>query len=220
MIERDVVIGENCTLLSHSVLYRGVTIGNNFFAHAHVSVREFCQIGNNVLLHNGVVIGSDGFGFAKDDQGNWYKVPQSGRVVIEDNVEIQANSCIDRGSMGETRIGRNSKLDNLVQVGHNCIVGENALLCAQVGLAGSTKLGKDVILAGQAGVAGHCNIGDGVVITAQSGTHGDIPAGSVISGTPGFDNKQWLRSVAVFNRLPELARAVRDLAGRQKKDEG
>ena len=220
VIERDVVIGENCTLLSHVVIYRGVTIGNNFFAHVHVSVREFCQIGNNVLLHNGVVIGSDGFGFAKDDNGDWYKVPQSGRVVIEDNVEIQANSCVDRGSMGETRIGRNSKLDNLVQVGHNCIVGENALLCAQVGLAGSTKLGKDVILAGQAGVAGHCNIGDGVVITAQSGTHGDIPAGSVISGTPGFDNKQWLRSVAVFNRLPELARAVRDLAGRQKKDEG
>lgn len=220
VIDRDVAIGENCTLLSHVVIYRGVTIGNNFFAHAHVSVREFCEIGNHVLLHNGVVIGSDGFGFAKDDQGSWYKVPQSGKVVIEDNVEIQANSCVDRGSMGETRIGRNSKVDNLVQVGHNCIVGENSLLCAQVGLAGSTQLGKNVILAGQAGVAGHCKVGDGVVITAQSGTHGDIPAGSVISGFPGFDNKQWLRSVAVFNRLPELARAVRELTGKQKKDEG
>jgi UDP-3-O-[3-hydroxymyristoyl] glucosamine N-acyltransferase len=220
VIDRDVTIGESCTLLSHVVIYRGVTIGNNFFAHAHVSVREHSEIGNNVLLHNGVVIGSDGFGFAKDDQGNWYKVPQSGKVVIEDNVEIQANSCVDRGSMGETRIGRNSKLDNLVQVGHNCIVGENSLLCAQVGLAGSTELGKNVILAGQVGVAGHCKVGDGVVITAQSGTHGDIPAGSVISGFPGFDNKQWLRSVAVFNRLPELARAVRELTSRQKKDEG
>lgn len=220
VIDRDVTIGDNCTLLSHVAVYRGVSIGNHFFAHAHVSVREFCEIGNNVLLHNGVVIGSDGFGFAKDDQGNWYKVPQSGKVVIEDDVEIQANSCVDRGSLGETRIGRNSKLDNLVQVGHNCIVGENALLCAQVGLAGSTELGKNVILAGQAGVAGHCKVGDGVVITAQSGTHGDIPAGSVISGFPGFDNKQWLRSVAVFNRLPELARAVRELGGRQKKDEG
>jgi UDP-3-O-[3-hydroxymyristoyl] glucosamine N-acyltransferase len=220
VIDRDVTIGESCTLLSHTVIYRGVTIGNNFFAHAHVSIREFCEIGNNVLLHNGVVIGSDGFGFAKDDEGKWYKVPQSGKVVVEDNVEIQANSCVDRGSMGETRIGRNSKLDNLVQVGHNCIVGENALLCAQVGLAGSTELGKNVILAGQAGVAGHCKVGDGVVITAQSGTHGDLPAGSVISGFPGIDNKQWLRSVAVFNRLPELARAVRELTSRQKKDEG
>jgi UDP-3-O-[3-hydroxymyristoyl] glucosamine N-acyltransferase len=220
VVERDVTVGDNCTLLSHVVIYRGAAIGNNFFAHAHVSVREHCDIGNNVLLHNGVVIGSDGFGFAKDDQGNWYKVPQSGKVVIEDNVEIQANSCVDRGSMGETRIGRNTKIDNLVQVGHNCIVGDNSLLCAQVGLAGSTELGKNVILAGQAGVAGHCKVGDGVVITAQSGTHGDIPAGSVISGFPGFDNKQWLRSVAVFNRLPELARAVRELTSRQKKDEG
>lgn len=220
VIERDVTVGESCTLLSHVVVYRGVSIGKNFFAHAHVSVREFCQIGDNVLLHNGVVIGSDGFGFAKDDNGHWYKVPQSGKVVIEDNVEIQANSCVDRGSMGETRIGRNSKVDNLVQVGHNCIVEENALLCAQVGLAGSTELGKNVILAGQAGVAGHCKVGDEVVITAQSGTHGDIPAGSVISGFPGFDNKQWLRSVAVFNRLPELARAVRELTARQKKGEG
>lgn len=219
VIGPDAVIGDNCTLVAHVVIYRGVKIGANFFAHANVSIREFCEIGNNVLLHNGVVIGSDGFGFAKDDQGSWYKVPQSGRVVIEDNVEIQANSCVDRGSMGESRIGRNTKIDNLAQVGHNCVIGENSLLCAQVGLAGSTELGKDVILAGQAGIAGHCKLGDGVVVTAQSGTHGDIPAGSVISGTPGFDNKQWLRSVAVFNRLPELARAVRDLAGKLKKDE-
>jgi UDP-3-O-[3-hydroxymyristoyl] glucosamine N-acyltransferase len=218
VVDRDVAIGENCTLLPHVVIYRGVTIGNNFFAHAHVCVREFCQIGNNVLLHNGVVIGSDGFGFAKDDQGKWYKVPQSGRVVIEDHVEIQANSCVDRGSMGETRIGRNTKIDNLTQVGHNCVVAENSLLCAQVGLAGSTEIGRNVILAGQVGVAGHCKIGDGVVITAQSGTHGDIAPGSLISGFPAIDNKQWLRSVAVFNRLPELARAVRELAAKQGKE--
>ena len=219
VIGPDAVIGDNCTLMAHVVIYRGVKIGANFFAHANVSIREFCDIGNNVLLHNGVVIGSDGFGFAKDDQGNWYKVPQSGKVVIEDNVEIQANSCVDRGSMGETRIGRNTKIDNLAQVGHNCVIGDNSLLCAQVGLAGSTELGKDVILAGQAGIAGHCKLGDGVVVTAQSGTHGDIAPGSVISGFPGIDNKQWLRSVAVFNRLPELARAVRDLTGKLKKDE-
>jgi UDP-3-O-[3-hydroxymyristoyl] glucosamine N-acyltransferase len=138
VIGADVEIGEGCTLLPHCVIYRGVKIGNNFFAHSHVSIRENCQIGNNVLLHNGVVIGSDGFGFAKDDGGNWYKIPQTGRVVIEDNVEIQANSCIDRASLGETRIGRNTKIDNLTHVAHNCVIAENSMLCAQVGLAGST----------------------------------------------------------------------------------
>lgn len=217
VIGEDAVIGENCTLLPHVVVYRGVKIGKNFFAHAHVSIRESCEIGDNVLLHNGVVIGADGFGFAKDDEGNWYKIPQSGKVVIEDNVEIQANSCIDRASLGETRIGRNTKIDNLVQVGHNCVVGENSLLCAQVGLAGSTGIGKNVVLAGQVGIAGHCTIGDGAVATAQSGVPNDIPAGAVFSGYPAIDNKQWLRSVAVFNRLPELARTVREIAGREKK---
>ncbi|HET9182384.1 MAG TPA: UDP-3-O-(3-hydroxymyristoyl)glucosamine N-acyltransferase [Candidatus Angelobacter sp.] len=220
VIGPDTVIGDNCTLVAHVVIYCGVKIGNNFFAHANVSIREFCELGSNVLLHNGVVIGNDGFGFAKDDADKWYKVPQSGKVVIEDNVEIQANSCVDRGSMGETRIGRNTKIDNLVQVGHNCVVGENSLLCAQVGLAGSTELGKDVVLAGQVGVAGHCKIGDRTVVTAQSGVPNDIAAGAVFSGYPATDNKQWLRSVAVFNRLPELARAVRDLTGKLKKDEG
>ncbi|HEY1937860.1 MAG TPA: UDP-3-O-(3-hydroxymyristoyl)glucosamine N-acyltransferase [Candidatus Angelobacter sp.] len=209
VIGAGVEIGEGCTLLPHCVIYRGVKIGNNFFAHSHVSIRENCQIGDNVLLHNGVVIGSDGFGFAKDDAGNWYKIPQTGRVVIEDNVEIQANSCIDRASLGETRIARNTKIDNLTHVAHNCVIDENSMLCAQVGLAGSTEIGKNVILAGQVGVAGHCKIGDGVIVTAQSGTHGDIPAGSMVSGTPAFDHKQWLRSVTAFVRLPELARAIR-----------
>jgi UDP-3-O-[3-hydroxymyristoyl] glucosamine N-acyltransferase len=209
VIGADVEIGEGCTLLPHCVIYRGTKIGKNFFAHSHVSIRENCQIGDNVLLHNGVVIGSDGFGFAKDDAGNWYKIPQTGRVVIEDNVEIQANSCIDRASLGETRIGRNTKIDNLTHVAHNCVIAENSMLCAQVGLAGSTEIGKNVILAGQVGVAGHCKIGDGVIVTAQSGTHGDIPAGSMVSGSPAFDHKQWLRSVTAFVRLPEMARAIR-----------
>jgi UDP-3-O-[3-hydroxymyristoyl] glucosamine N-acyltransferase len=215
VIGADVEIGENCTLLPQVVIYRGVKIGKNFFAHAHVSIRENCEIGDNVLLHNGVVIGSDGFGFAKDDSGNWYKIPQTGRVVIEDHVEIQANSCVDRASLGETRIGRNTKIDNLSQVAHNCVIAENSMLCAQVGLAGSTEIGKNVVLAGQVGVAGHCKIGDGVIVTAQSGTHGDIPAGSMVSGTPAFDHKQWLRSVTAFMKLPEMARALR---GKSPKD--
>jgi UDP-3-O-[3-hydroxymyristoyl] glucosamine N-acyltransferase len=209
VIGADVEIGEDCTLMPHVAIYRDVKIGKNFFAHSHVSIRENCEIGNNVLLHNGVVIGSDGFGFAKDDSGNWYKIPQTGRVVIEDNVEIQANSCVDRASLAETRIGRNTKIDNLAQVGHNCIIAENSMLCAQVGLAGSTEIGKNVILAGQVGVAGHCKIGDGVIATAQSGVPGDVPAGSVVSGYPAIDNRRWLRSAAVFAKLPELARAIR-----------
>ncbi len=208
VIDDDVVIGDNAVLLPHVVIYRGVRIGANFFAHAHAVVREFCTLGDNVVLQNGVIVGCDGFGFARDGD-HWEKITQSGPTVLEDNVEVQANSCIDRASIGETRIGRGAKVDNLVQVGHGSAVGENTLLCSQVGLAGSTVVGKNVILAGQVGVAGHCNIGDGVIVTAQSGTHGDIPAGSMVSGSPAFDHKQWLRAVGIFSKLPELAKAVR-----------
>jgi UDP-3-O-[3-hydroxymyristoyl] glucosamine N-acyltransferase len=217
-IDVDVEIGDNCTLLPHVVIYRSVKIGNNFLAHSHVSIRERCEIGDNVMLHNGVVIGSDGFGFAKDDNGRWQKILQCGKVVIEDDVEIQANSCIDRASLGESRIGRGTKIDNLVQIGHNCTVGENTMLCAQVGMAGSTELGRNVILAGQVGIAGHCKLDDGVIVTAQSGTSHDVEAGKMISGSPAFDNKQWLRSVAIFNKLPELARAVRMASKSAKED--
>ena len=217
VIEAHVEIGENCTLLPHAVIYRGVKIGDNFFAHSHVSVRENSRIGSNVLLHNGVVIGSDGFGFAKDEADRWYKIQQSGKVVIEDDVEIQANSCIDRASLGETRIRRGTKIDNLVQVGHNCTVGENSMLCAQVGLAGSTELGNNVILAGQVGVAGHCKIGDNAIATAQSGIPNDVGPGKLVSGYPAIDNKQWLRSVAVFNKLPDLVKTLRQLTSRTKE---
>jgi UDP-3-O-[3-hydroxymyristoyl] glucosamine N-acyltransferase len=210
VIQEDVEIGDNAVLLAHSVVYRGATIGANFLAHAHAVVREFCRIGNNVVLQNGVVIGGDGFGFAKDSKGRWHKIVQSGPTVIEDDVEIQANACIDRASVGETRISRGTKIDNLVQVGHGSRVGEDTLLCAQAGLAGSTDVGKNVILAGQVGVAGHCRIGDGAIATAQSGIPNDVAAGAVVSGYPAIDNKLWLRCVAVFNRLPELARILRN----------
>lgn len=209
VIERDVVIGDHAVILAHVVIYPGVRIGSNFFAHAHSVVREHCRLGDGVILQNGAVVGGDGFGFAKDDAGRWHKILQSGPAVLDNDVEVQANACVDRASVGETRIGRGVKIDNLAQVGHGSAVGDNTLLCAQVGLAGSTEIGRNAILAGQAGVAGHCTIGDGVIVTAQSGTHGDIPAGSVMSGTPAIDNKQWLRSTAIFARLPELARALR-----------
>ncbi|HEV2699006.1 MAG TPA: UDP-3-O-(3-hydroxymyristoyl)glucosamine N-acyltransferase [Terriglobales bacterium] len=209
VIHEDVQIGSNAVLLAHVVIYRGARIGNNFLAHSHAVVREFCTIGNNVVLQNGVIIGGDGFGFAKDDNGRWHKIVQSGPTVIEDDVEIQANACIDRASVGETRISRGAKIDNLVQVGHGSTVGEDSLLCAQAGLAGSTHVGKNVILAGQVGVAGHCKIGDGAVATAQSGIPNDVPAGAVVSGYPAIDNKLWLRCVAVFNRLPEIVKLLR-----------
>ncbi len=209
MIEQGVHIGERCTLLGHVVIYAGARIGDDFFAHAHAVVRENCVVGDNVILQNGAVIGADGFGFAKDGKGEWHKIVQSGPAVIEDDVEVQANACVDRASIGETRVGRGSKIDNLVQVGHGSTVGQRTLLCAQVGLAGSTEVGNDVILAGQVGVAGHCSIGNGVIATAQSGIPNDVAAGKVVSGYPAIDNRQWLRAVAVFNRLPEFARSLR-----------
>jgi UDP-3-O-[3-hydroxymyristoyl] glucosamine N-acyltransferase len=209
VVHEEAEIGQNAILLAHVVIYRGVMIGDNFLAHSHAVVREFCRIGNNVILQNGVIVGGDGFGFAKDNAGRWHKIVQSGPTVIEDDVEIQANACIDRASVGETRIARGAKIDNLVQVGHGSKVGEDTLLCAQVGLAGSTDVGNNVILAGQVGVAGHCKIGDGAIATAQSGIPNDVAAGAVVSGYPAIDNKLWLRCVAVFNRLPEIAKLLR-----------
>jgi UDP-3-O-[3-hydroxymyristoyl] glucosamine N-acyltransferase len=209
VIGDDVTIGDNAVILPHVVFYPHAHAGNNLFAHAHAVVREHCQLGDNVILQNGVVIGADGFGFARQSDGSWYKILQSGPVIIEDNVEVQANACIDRASIGETRIHAGAKVDNLVQVGHGSTVGANTLLCAQVGLAGSTTIGKNVILAGQVGVAGHCTVGDGAIATAQSGIPGDVAPGKVVSGYPAIDNKQWLRSVALINRLPELLREIK-----------
>jgi len=174
-------------------------------------------IGERVIIHNNAVIGCDGFGYAKDEEKHWLKIPQTGRVVIEDDVEIGAGTTIDRASVGESRIGRGSKIDNLVQIGHSCTVGEDSLLCAQVGLAGSSHIGSRVILAGQAGVAGHLKIGDDVVLTAKSATSHDIPPGKIISGIPAFDNKDWLRSTAAFRRLGEMYRLLKDLERRLLK---
>jgi len=209
VIGHDVEIGANAVLLAHVVIYRGVRIRDHFFAHSHAVVRENCRIGNNVLLHNGVVIGSDGFGFAKTAEGHWHKIPQPAGVVIEDDVEVQANSCIDRASVGETRIKRGVKVDNLVQVGHGSTVGEDALLCAQVGLAGSTQIGNRVILTGQVGVVGHVKVGDNAIVTPQSGVAGDIAAGALVSGAPAVDHRLWLKYSAILPRLPELVRAIR-----------
>ena len=209
VVGAGVSIGQGATLLPHVVIYPKVKIGDYFFAHAHSVVRESCQLGDHVILQNGAIVGSDGYGFAKEDGGTWHKITQSGAVVLGDQVEIQANSCIDRASVGNTEIARGTKVDNLVQVGHGSTVGENTLLCSQVGLAGSSHVGKNVVLAGQVGVVGHSLIGDGVIVTAQSGVPGDVAPGSVISGSPAFEHRRWMRSVAAFNRLPELVKQMR-----------
>ena len=210
-VDEDVEIGRNAVLHSFVVIYRGAKIGDDFFAHAHACIRERCRIGHRVLLQNGVVLGSDGYGFAKRADGRWHKIRQAGITVIDDDVEIQAQSAIDRATIGETHIGRGAKIDNFVQVGHACKVGEDTMLCGQVGLAGTTRVGKRCILAGQVGAAGHLTIGDGATLTAQSGVPSDVPAGAVYSGYPAMDNLAWRKSVAVFNRLPELQRELRDL---------
>jgi UDP-3-O-[3-hydroxymyristoyl] glucosamine N-acyltransferase len=214
VISDYVTIGDNAVILPHVVIYPHVRVGNNLFAHAHAVVREHCQLGDNVILQNGAIIGADGFGFARQSAADhpgtaWHKILQSGPAILEDAVEVQANACIDRASIGETRIHAGAKIDNLVQVGHGSTVGPDTLLCAQVGLAGSTIIGKNVILAGQVGVAGHCTIGDGAIATAQSGIPNDVAPGKIVSGYPAIDNRQWLRSVALFNRLPELLRDIK-----------
>ncbi len=209
VIDENVEIGEHAVLLAHVVIYRGVKIGNHFFAHAHAVVRENCRVGNCVLLQNGVVIGADGFGFAKTAESRWHKIPQPAPVMIGDDVEIQANSCIDRASVGETRIGRGVKIDNLVQVGHGSNVGDDALLCSQVGLGGSTEIGARAILTGQVGVVGHCKVGEDAIVTPQSGVANDVAAGALVSGAPAVDHKLWLKYSAILPRLPEMARALR-----------
>lgn len=215
-----VVIGPGCVIESQVVLhpnvtlYAGVHVGAQSVIHSGVALRENTLVGARVILHNNVVVGSDGFGFAKNEDKSWLKIPQTGRVVIEDDVEIGAGTTIDCASVGETRIKRGVKIDNLVQIGHSCTIDEDALICAQTGLAGSSHIGRRVILAGQVGIAGHLHVGDDAVLTAKSATSHDIPPGKVISGIPGFDNKDWLRSTAAYRRLGEMARTVRDLEKR------
>lgn len=211
VIGDDVVIGRDAVIHPHVVIYPGVHIGDAFTAHSNVVVREYCRIGNGVILQNGVIIGGDGYGFAKTKQGTHYKIVQSGIAVIEDDVEIQTNTSIDRASIGETRVKRGAKIDSLVQVGHGCVIGEDNIICAQVGLAGSSILEKNVLLAGQVGISGHLTIHDNVIVYAQSGVGGDIPAGSVISGSPAFESRQWLRAITAYQKLPDLLKAVREL---------
>ena len=214
VVGENVVIGHNAVLHSHVVIYEGSTIGDDFYAHSHAVVREHCLVGNRVTLQNGVIVGGDGFGFAKRSDGTHAKIVQSGVAVIEDDVEIQTLTSVDRASVGETRVKRGAKIDSLVQVGHGCVVGEDNIICAQTGLAGSSILEKGVLLAGQVGVSGHLTIHDGAIVYAQSGVGHDVPPGTVISGSPAFEAREWLRAITAFPKLPEILRTMRQLEKR------
>ena len=215
----DVEIGDHVQLFPGVVVGEGCRIGSHTVLHPNVTLYRDTELGSHVILHAGVVIGADGFGYALDEKGEHYKISQIGRVVIEDHVEIGANSCVDRAAMGITLIKRGTKIDNLVQVAHNCTVGEHSILVAQVGLAGSCTLGHHVVLAGQAGIIDHITIGDQVTITARSGVTRNIESNKVYGGYPAVPLGEWKKYVTVIPKLPELARKIRDLETRLKEIE-
>ena len=211
-----VTLGDRVTLFPGVAVYDGAVIGSDTVLHANVSIRERCRVGNRVIIHNGTVVGSDGFGYAPDGKGH-YKIPQVGIVIIEDDVEIGANTTIDRAALGATIIRRGAKIDNLVQIAHNCVIGAHSIIVSQVGVSGSTKLGEFVTLGGQVGVAGHLEIGDRVMVGAKSGIHNDIPAGQVYSGYPAMPHKQWLKAAMAVPRVPEMRRTIMELEKRLKE---
>jgi UDP-3-O-[3-hydroxymyristoyl] glucosamine N-acyltransferase len=204
-------IGARTIVHPHAVIGDGTAVGADCILHAHVSIRERCIVGSRVIIQNGAVVGSDGYGFAPRGDGSHEKIPQTAPVVIEDDVEIGANTTIDRPAVGETRIKAGTKIDNLVQIGHGVVLGRNVLLAAQVGIAGSTVIGDGVVFGGQVGVGGHLTIGEGAKAAGQSGITNSVDAGAFVSGYPAIDNGEWRRSSAVFRKLPELRRQLRAL---------
>jgi UDP-3-O-[3-hydroxymyristoyl] glucosamine N-acyltransferase len=214
VVGERVRIGRNAVLHPHVVIYEGAEVGDDFLAHSHAAVREHCRIGDRVTLQNSVVVGGDGFGFAKRADGSHCKIVQSGTTVLEDDVEVQSLTSVDRATVGETRVKRGAKIDSLVQVGHACVVGEDNIICAQTGLAGSTVLEKNVLLAGQVGSSGHLTVHEGAIVYAQSGIGGDVAPGARISGSPAFAAGEWLRAITAFPKLPDLLKAVRELKKR------
>lgn len=210
VVGANVRIGARTIVHPHVVVYDGVEIGEDCVLHSGVQVREACRLGRRVVVQNGAVVGGDGFGFARADDGHYEKIPQIGIVVVEDDVEIGALTAIDRASLHETRIGRGTKLDNLIQIGHSVTVGRDTVMASQVGVAGSSTIGNGVILAGQVGVIGHITVADGVIATGQTGLRGG-ESGKVLSGSPAIENRQWLKSSAIFAKLPDLQRRLNAL---------
>ena len=213
-VGRGARIGDRTVIYPNVCIGDGAAIGDDCLIHSHVAIRERVVIGNRVIIQNGAAIGSDGYGFVRRADGTHQKIPQTSAVIIEDDVEIGANTTIDRPAIGETRIQSGAKIDNLVQIGHGVTVGRNALLAAQVGIAGSTTIGDGAMLGGQVGVAGHVSIGKNAAAVGQSGITNSIPDGAFVSGYPAIDNKEWLKSSVIFRKLPALRKKVADLEQR------
>jgi UDP-3-O-[3-hydroxymyristoyl] glucosamine N-acyltransferase len=216
-IEANVKIGDNVCIFANVAIYPDVEIGDRTTLHANCTIHERARIGSDCVIHSGAVIGAEGFGFVPSPQG-WVKLEQAGIAVLEDGVEIGCNSTVDRPAMGETRIGRNTKIDNLVQIGHGCKIGANCVMSAQVGLAGRVKVGDGAILAGQVGVTNDVTIGAGAIASAKSGLHKDVEAGEVVSGYPAIANKRWLKIAAIYNRLPELYQVIKQLKPKESQN--
>jgi len=210
VIQSGVIIGSGVCIHPHVVIYPGVDIGENATLHSGCVIHERTRIGANCVIHSGAVIGAEGFGFVPDASG-WFKMEQSGAAVLADRVEVGCNSTVDRPAVGETYVGYNTKIDNLVQIGHNCQLGENCVMAGQSGIAGSSKLGNWVILAGQTGVSNQVTIGDRVTATAKAGIIGDVSAQSIVSGHPAIPHRQWLKNSAIEHRLPELYQIMKQL---------
>lgn len=216
VIQAGVVLGDEVCIHPNVVIYPQVAIGDRTLLHANCVIHERTRIGAHCVIHSGAAIGAEGFGFVPTAEG-WFKMEQSGYVVLEDGVEVGCNAAIDRPAVGETRIRRNTKLDNLVHIAHGCQVGEGCAMAAQVGLAGGVEIGNRVILAGQVGIANQVKIGDGAVATAQTGVHRDVEPGAIVSGYPAIPNKLWLKISAIYNRLPEMYQSLREVRRQMKE---
>jgi UDP-3-O-[3-hydroxymyristoyl] glucosamine N-acyltransferase len=210
-VEAGVVIGANTVISANCFIGYKTLIGANCLLYPLVSTREFSEIGDRVIIHNGSVIGSDGFGYAVQEDGSRTKIPQIGHVVVEDDVEIGANVAIDRARFGKTRIGKGTKIDNLVQIAHNVVIGEHSVMCGQAGISGSTTIGSRVIMAGQAGLAGHLNVGDGDIVGAQAGVMKDIPEREFVMGSPAMPHLQTKKMIANTILLPKLKDRIKQL---------
>jgi len=215
-ISEGVVLGDNVQIYPHTFIGENVTIGNNTILHSGVKIYHGCVIGNNCTFHSGAIIGTDGFGFAPQADNQYTKIPQLGNVVIEDNVDIGANTCIDRSTIGSTIIHKGVKLCNFIQVAHNCEIGENTVMAAMCGIAGSTKIGKNCIFGGQVGVNWHLTIGDNVQVGAQSAVNNSFKDNSIVLGTPAFNASECIKSYAIFKHLPEVVNRISDLEAKIK----
>lgn len=214
-IGKNCIVGDGTEIHANSVLYENVRVGKNCLIYANVTIRENTEIGNNVIIHPGAVIGADGFGFEPDEKGVYHKIPQVGKVVIEDDVEIGANTCVDRAALGETRIGRGVKIDNLCQIAHGVKIGENTVIAGMSGMGGSTRIGRNVLIGGYVGITDNVEIGDRVIIAGKTGVTGNVKEGSIIAGIPHTDMKTWRRAMILLYQLPSKFKDV--LKGKDKK---